>query len=143
MITNLINLFSCGGKAKSLVNCIIRDQSRFYNLLSHIVSIRSNIILSSNKTDKVAWQKIAMKLLQKYFLLITIAIYLHETQEQDEKENLQHWLQSNPPVLNLYRSINLQHIDNYLNVDLSTNVSPLSTDLPLSTSGSFFALLLL
>lgn len=131
---NLINLFEYGWRVKALVNSVIQDQSSYYNLLSDILAARNNIMFSTNNVNKTAWQEIAIKLLRKYFLLITVGIYLHETQSEEKKETLAQWLVKKSEVRNLYESINLQHIDNYLSIS-GDRSSSLTTDLSLGTSG--------
>ena len=117
---NLINLFEYGWRVKALVNSVIQDQSSYYNLLSDIVAARNNIMFS--------------KLLRKYFLLIAVGIYLHETQNEEKKSTFVQWLVQKKEVRNLYESINLQHIDNYLSIN-GDRSSSLTTDLSLGTSG--------
>lgn len=131
---NLINLFEYGWRVKALVNSVIQDQSSYYNLLSDIVAARNNIMFSTNNVNKTAWQEIAIKLLRKYFLLIAVGIYLHETQNDEKKDTFIQWLVQKKEVRNLYESINLQHIDNYLSIN-GDRSSSLTTDLSLGTSG--------
>lgn len=134
---NLINLFEYGWRVKALVNSVIQDQSSYYNLLSDIVAARNNIMFSTNNMNKAAWQEIAIKLLRKYFLLIAVGIYLHETQNDEKKSTFVQWLVQKREVRNLYESINLQHIDNYLSIN-GDRSSSLTTDLSLGTSGYWF-----
>lgn len=133
---NLINLFEYGGRVKALVNSVIQDQSSYYNLLSDIVAARNNIMFSTNHVNKTTWQEIAIKLLRKYFLLVAVGIYLHETQIDEKKETFAQWLVKKSEVRNLYESINRQHIENYLSIN-GDRSSSLTTDLSLGTSGYF------
>lgn len=135
VIMNLVNLFSCGAKVKSLVNSVIQFQSSTYNILSHIVTIRNNILLSSNDMERTAWELIAVKLLRKYFLLIAVGIYLHETQDQEEKPSFLQWMTQLSTVFDLYQSISTQHISQYLNVYDGDTFSLLNSDMALGTSG--------
>lgn len=132
---NLVNLFSCGAKVKSLVNSVIQVQSSTYNILSHIVTIRNNILLSSNDMERTSWELIAVKLLRKYFLLIAVGIYLHETQDQEEKPSFLQWMTQLSTVFDLYQSISSQHISQYLNVYDGDTLSLLNSDMVLGTSG--------
>lgn len=137
---NLLNLFEYGWRVKALVDSVIQIQSSYYNLLSHIVTVRSNIMFSTNDVDKTAWEKLGIKLLRKYFLLIAVGLYLHETQNEEKQETFLHWLNEKREVHNLYESINLQHIENYLSISGDRN-STMSTDLTLGTSGYFVFIL--
>lgn len=132
---NLVNLFSCGVKVKALVNSVIQLQSPVYNILSHIVSIRNKILLSSNDMEKSAWEVIAVKLLRKYFLLIAVGIYLHETQDQEEKESFIQWMTKLSTVFDLYQSITTHHIAQYLSVYGDDTFHVLNSELLLGTSG--------
>ena len=75
---NLTNLFAAGLRVKSLVDSVIQLQSPVYSILEHIVRVRQSIILASNKTEKSAWEDLAVKLLRKYYLMIAVGLYLHE-----------------------------------------------------------------
>ena len=124
---NLINLYSCGLRIKTLVNSIIQEQADSYNLLNHIVTIRHNIMLASNRPEKQNWEEIAVKLLQKYYLLLSVGIYLHETQNT-EYESFEQWFTRTGPVKSLYDTINLQHIEQYLSVSIDEQFSAVFSD---------------
>ena len=127
VIMNLINLYSCGIRVKALVNSIIQEQYDYYSLLDHIVTIRHNIMLASNRTEKHAWEEVAVKLLRKYYLLLSVGIYLHETQNT-EYESFEQWFNRTNTVKSLYETINLQHIDQYLSVTIDEQFSTVFSD---------------
>ena len=135
---NLVNTFSCGLKVKALVNSVIQLQSHIYNILSHLVSIRNHILLSSNDMERTTWEIIAVKLLRKYFLLIAVGIYLHETQDQEEKESFLEWINKTSTVFDLYQSINIHHISQYLSVTENDSFSLLSSDMILNSTGYIY-----
>ena len=95
---NLTNLFAAGLRVKSLVDSVIQLQSPVYSILEHIVRVRQSIILASNKTEKSAWEDLAVKLLRKYYLMIAVGLYLHETQGAEHVTFMQ-WLEVTPTVL--------------------------------------------
>ena len=136
---NLVNMFTCGVKVKALVNQVIAVQAPIYNILSHIVSIRNKILLSSNDLEKAEWEGIAVKLLRKYFLLIAVGIYLHETQKEAEKRSFSEWSSC---VLDLYESITSSHISQYLSVYGDSSLSGLSPEMTLGTTGYETSMLL-
>ena len=133
---NLTNLFASGLRVKSLVDSVIQQQSPVYSILKHLVQVRQSIILASNKTEKCAWQDLAVKLLRKYYLLIAVGLFLHETQATEHMTFVQ-WLEITPTVYDLYKSINIAHIDQYLSVNFGDTSGYLYSNLSLGTSGSF------
>ena len=116
VVTNLTNLFPYGRRAKTLVDSVIQPQAPVYSILKRLVLVRQNIILASNKTEKTAWEELAVKLLRKYYLLIAVALWLHERQDE-EYMPFRQWLEVTPTVYDLYNSINSGHIDQYLSVN--------------------------
>lgn len=138
VIMNLVNMFDCGVKVKALVNHVIAVQAPIYNILSHIVSIRNKILLSSNDMEKAEWECIAVKLLRKYFLLIAVGIYLHETQEEEEKRSFNEWMTSLSTVSDLYHSITPSHISHYLSMYGDPSLSALNSEMMLGTTGYVF-----
>lgn len=116
VVTNLTNLFPYGRNAKTLVDSVIQQQAPVYSILKHLVLVRQNIILASNKTEKTAWEELAVKLLRKYYLLIAVTLWLHERQDE-EYMPFRQWLEVTPTVYDLYNSINSGHIDQYLSVN--------------------------
>lgn len=85
--------------------------------------------------ERTTWEIIAVKLLRKYFLLIAVGIYLHETQDQEEKESFLEWINKTSTVFDLYQSINIHHISQYLSVTENDSFSLLSSDMILNSTG--------
>lgn len=139
---NLTNLFAAGLRVKSLVDSVIQLQSPVYSILEHIVRVRQSIILASNKTEKSAWEDLAVKLLRKYYLMIAVGLYLHETQGTEHVTFMQ-WLEVTPTVYDLYNSINIAHIDQYLSVNFGDNSGYMFSNLSLGTSGSLRVVLMI
>lgn len=136
VIMNLVNMFPYGAKVKALVNSMIAFQAPIYNILSHLVSVRNKILLASNDMEKVEWELVAVNLLRKYFLLIAVGLYLHETQTQKTKEPFSDWMMNLSTVYNLYQSITPSHISQYLSVYEGDQIySMMDAELELGTSG--------
>ena len=118
VIVNLVNLYPHGGKIQLLVNSILSEQSEYYDLLQHLQQIRTNIMLATNQTEQKVWKEIGVKLLQEYFLLITIGIYLHSTQSSSPAISFEEWFSGHQSIGSLYETITLSRINQYLSVSV-------------------------
>ena len=75
-------------------------------------------MLSTNQPEQEMWKEIGVKLLQEYFLLISIGIYLHSTQSSSPAISFEEWFSGHQSIRPLYETITLSRVNQYLSVSV-------------------------
>ena len=131
IIVTLTTLYPYGDRIHRLVNHALKEQEGYYDLLDHLHQVRTAIMLSANQTEQEEWKDVAVKLLRKYYLLHSIGIYLHSTQNHLHHHSLsslssssasfpsfEQWFHSNQSVRSLYETITNDRIHQYLSISV-------------------------